>query len=319
MIIVVLFLVAQSQFEKLDLRWSAMLNNHRCMENNLSQTSNNEAPKVKKYTDIYKFIQDVYNYRKALDEKFTLDLWSYELGFKSRSFIFMVYHKQRQITLKFIQSLSTSLKLSDQEQDYLFLLFDYSKTHKISQKRVYLNQILESLETNVKNIDLQYQSKFLSSQNLMLIKLLLAFDDIKGTEKELARLLGISAKEIKKNLAELKEMDLVVPVTAESQKDVIWKSKDKAFVVARDVINESVHLFHRNTLDEAKAVLDQKDTSQKFQSIFFALPKELFPELVQEMDTFLTKIKNKYGYNDFENKNLIKLNVQAYPVVKNDD
>lgn len=285
------------------------------MQNTPSQLKNNEVPKVKKYTDIYKFIQDIFNYRKSIDKNFTLDLWSYELGFKSRSFIFMIYHKQRQITLNFIQSLSSSLKLSDQEQDFLVLLFEYSKAKKVNQKRVYLNQILENLETNEKSIDLQYHSKFLSSPSLILIKLLLAFDDIKGTEKKLSQLLNISAKEVKKSLLDLEQMGLIVPCLTESQKDVVWKSKDKAFAAGRDVVNESVNLFHRNTLEEAKCILDQKNLNQKFQSIFFALPSDTFPELLQEMDTFLTKVKNKYGYDQFEGKDLIKLNIQAYPVV----
>lgn len=287
------------------------------MEENLSQIKISERPQVKRYSDIYKFVQDLFAYRKSEQPKFTLDLWSYELGFKSRSFVFMVFRNQRQMTLNFVQSLASSLKLSDQEQDHLFLLFDYSKSKKASQRKIYLNQILENLESNEKNIELQHYSKFLSSQNLMLIKLLLAFDDAHGTEKELSKLLGISVRDIKQSLTDLKEMGLVVSTTTESHPDVIWKSKDKAFSVARDVVDESVDLFHRNTIDEAKSILDQKGLDQKFQSIFFALPQELFPELLQEMDTFLTKVKNKYGYNEFENKNLMKLNIQAYPVVKN--
>ncbi len=287
------------------------------MAENLSLIKIKEPPKVKRYSDIYKFIKDVFFYRKAIDPNFTLDLWSYELGFKSRSFVFMVYNNQRQITLNFVQALARSLKLSDPEQDHLFLLFDYSKSKKASQRKIYLNQILENLETNEKNIDLQQYSKFLTSQNLMLIKLLLAFDDVNGTEKELSRLLGCSVKEVKKNLSDLNEMGLVVPINTEAQSDIIWRSKDKAFSIARDIVNESVNLFHRNTIDEAKTVLNQKDLTQKFQSIFFALPQDLFPELLQDVDTFLTKVKNKYGYDQFDGKDLIKLNVQAYPVVKN--
>ena len=101
--------------------------NHDDMAENLSLIKIKEPPKVKRYSDIYKFIKDVFFYRKAIDPNFTLDLWSYELGFKSRSFVFMVYNNQRQITLNFVQALARSLKLSDPEQDHLFLLFDYKK------------------------------------------------------------------------------------------------------------------------------------------------------------------------------------------------
>lgn len=274
-------------------------------------------PSVKRYSSINKYIEDLFSYRKSLDPSFTLEIWSAELGFKSRSFVSMVYNGQRPITLNFLLALSQNLKLTESEQDHLYLIFDYSKIKKISQKKMYLSLILESLESNEKKIDLKNQAQFLSSQNLLLIKLLLAFDDIKGTEKELSKLLGVSLREVKRNLKSLEGMDLVIQIDTETREEKIWKSKDKAFIVARDITNESVNLFHQNTMEECKNVLFRKDLIQKFHSIFFALPEDSFSELTEEMERFLTKIKNKYGFNEFENKSLIKLNLQAYEVVKN--
>jgi uncharacterized protein (TIGR02147 family) len=189
----------------------------------------NSQPNVRAYSNIIQFIQDLFTYKKKLDPQFTLDMWSSELGFKSRSFLHMIYHGKKPLTPDFISTLSNSIGLSSSDQEHLLLLSLFHRAKSASQKSIYLGKILENLEIKAVNIEGRNQTQFLSSPLYLKIKLLLAFDDIKGTETELSQMLNVSIKHIQKHLIDLEAMGLVVSTSSEAQAEKKWKTQSKSF------------------------------------------------------------------------------------------
>lgn len=277
-------------------------------------SSRNQMPRIKKYSNVIHFLRDLVAYKKALDPKFTLDVWSAELGFKSRSFLYMVCTGKRHLTPEVVNILARSLKLSADDKEHLLLLSYYQKAKSATQRSAFLNRILENLESNENVLELHQHSQFLSSSVLPLIKLILAFDDIQGTEDELAQLLNLNKNTLKEHLNTLEQMGLVKSISTEATQSKIWKSVDKAFVITGSHSSESSDLYHERTTQEAAQVLREKQLLRRFRSIFFALPEDHFPELLEEIESFVKKLKNKYGYNQLHNKRLMKLNLQTYPV-----
>lgn len=59
-------------------------------------------PKVFDYLSGISFLQDYYNYRKRTERLFSFEIWTSELGFKSKSFLKMILSGDRQVTEDFI-------------------------------------------------------------------------------------------------------------------------------------------------------------------------------------------------------------------------
>jgi hypothetical protein len=74
--------------------------------------------------------------------------------------------------------------------------------------------------------------------------------------------------------------------------------------------------FNQRTLQEALEINQQAEVFKKFRSIIFAINPNDHDGMLNEIECFLSKLKNKYGYDLIDQKQLMKINLQAYPVSK---
>ena len=121
------------------------------MNNEISTTIRKSHLTPRQYIHVLHFIRDLYDYKKNQSREFNLDLWSAELGFKSRSFMYMVFQGKRLVSPKLVEILTESMKFSTAEKEHLLLLSYYQSAKSNPQKTMYLNKILESLESENKN------------------------------------------------------------------------------------------------------------------------------------------------------------------------
>lgn len=270
----------------------------------------NQKPNARQYTDIVKFLNDYYDYRKKQDRSFSYDLWAAELGFKSRIFMYLICQGKRAITVPFINKFSDKIKLSANKKNHLVLLASYHKAKSTELKSVFLDKILESLENKENTFNVHEYHSFISSPTMPLVKMILSFDDIKGSIEELSEVLNMTKAELKKDLAVLEKLGLV------QKKQNLWKATSKAFKVPNDLkVNMMKDIYHRD-LTEAQNINKQNDIFKKFRTILFAIRPDEHDGAIQEIEKFVTKMKNKYGYNDIAGKHVLKLNMQAYAVTK---
>ncbi len=269
-----------------------------------------QKPNARQYTDIVKFLNDYYDYRKKQDCSFSYDLWAAELGFKSRIFMYLICNGKRAITTQFINKFSDKIKMAAAEKNHLVLLASYHKSKSTELKSVFLDKILESLENKETTYNIHGYQKFISSPTMPLVKMVLSFDDIKGSIEELSEVLNMNKAEIKKDLVVLEKLGLV------QKKQNLWKATSKAFKVPNDLkVNMMKDIYHRD-LTEAQNINKQNDVFKKFRTILFAISPDEHDGALQEIEKFVTKMKNKYGYNDIAGKHILKLNMQAYAVTK---
>lgn len=273
-------------------------------------------PQIKRYTNVLFYLNDYYQYRQNIDCEFSYEIWAAELGFKSRTFIYLTCKGKRPLTIKFINILSEHLKLNSNEKNYLLLLASYHKTKSTELKAVFFDKILESLESNENIIAAKEYFQFVSSPTMPLIKMILSFDDIKGLASEVSSILNIDLKTINKDLITLEKIGFIKKTYLESSKDVLWKSTSKAFKVPDDRSNEIMEQFNDRTLIEAQEINKQSTVLKKFRSILFAINPNDHETMLFEVESFLSKMKNKYGCDNIDQKQLMKINLQAYPVSK---
>lgn len=273
-------------------------------------------PRIKKYSSILSYLNDYFEYRKQDDSKFTYDMWSAELGFKSRSFMYLICSGRRPLTNPFVNTLATYLNLSLAEKNHLLLLACYQRAKTTDLKSIFFDKILENLEQNENNMNAINYSKFVGSPTMPIVKMILSFDDIKGTEEELLSILPISKKDLAKDLIELEKMELIKKTYLESHQEIIWKATSKAFRVPDDRSNDIMDLFNIRTMNVAAEISKQNDVFKRFRSILFAIDPQDHEVLLTEVENFMSKMKNRFGYNDIQGKHIMKLNLQAYPVTK---
>lgn len=267
-------------------------------------------PEVKKYTDVIEFLKDYFNHRKSLDPKFSYEVWAAELGFNSRSYLRMIIHKERKASLKFAEVFSIKANLNADQSHYLGLLTAYQlKTASASQKKVYLEKILEQQDIEHHVFEVKDYQQFLSSPRLAQIFLLLTYDDIEATPAYLKGVTGFSLAEIKKSLMLLSQLGM-----AQILESKIWKAKARSFKISGRAQDKSILNFHKNTLTEAELALKANPHFRHFRSIYFGVADEDIELLKSEVELFLTKMKKKFASRQIKNKRLVKLNLNAYPV-----
>ncbi len=282
--------------------------------NQLSAVNELTKPSIKKYSKILKFCNDYFKYRKALDSKFSYDIWSAELGFKSRSFTYLICSGKRAITSKVANILSDYFCFNANEKKHFLLLSLYEKAKTPDLKSIYFEKIIENLDIDEKNIDTVNYSQFIISPTMPIIKMLLSYQDFVGTLKNLEKITLLSKKYLTKDLNELVKMDLIKKVSSEASNEFYWVATSKAFCAPDDQTNEIMDLFHSSTMSEATKKINQLEIFKRFRSILFAINSSEQPSVLEDLEQFLLKMKNKYGQDNIKNKQIIKLNLQLYPL-----
>ena len=78
----------------------------------------NIFPDVKHYFSVSKYLKDVYQFRKNENSGFTYDLWSIELGYKSRSFLKMLTTEDRRVNQSFVNTFSAQYNLKADQKNH---------------------------------------------------------------------------------------------------------------------------------------------------------------------------------------------------------
>lgn len=274
----------------------------------------NNPPDVRKFKTASAFLKAVFAYKSKLDNRFNLEIWSIEMGFKSRSFMYMLYHEKRQLTIPVAKLLSQSLNHTPAEQEHFLKLVLLQRSDTNEEKEMINNLIYESISLDEAHLNKNDYAEFLSSPLNPLLKLLLAFADVEGSLEQLSSLLNLENEKVQNGLQILEKLNLAEKTQNENGQ-TIWKTKSKTFRVSEEDKGEALNQFHEKTQFEALEVLkDQSSNFKKFTSIYFCVSKSDEAQLAEEMEMFLNKMKAKYGTDYLDQKELIKLNLSTYAV-----
>ncbi len=248
-----------------------------------------------------------------MEKNFSYDIWGAELGFKSRSFMRMLSNGERNVTPRVAQILSAKLGFTPEQEEYFSLLVQHSNAKTPSQKKIYVEKMLEFTEAEPDLIEIKEYEKFLSSPYLSMLFLLISFEDMVSTEANLKKLIDVKTTDLKKALKTLETMGMIKSETYSGSKKR-WVSNSKSFRIPGRPKDKSIVEFHQQSLKEASQVLAGNQAFRHFRSIYFSVNEDATEELKQEVEIFLAKMKRKYAGGSLNKKRLVKLNLQAYPV-----
>lgn len=273
-------------------------------------------PSIRKYFSGSKFLTDYYNYRKQSTDQFSYEVWTIELGLKSKSTLRMIVRGERVITENFVELFSKFEKLDPTDKEYFLVLAKSQNTKNIAMKKFYLDKLAELSICSIPKAEIKNVQLFLSDLNLMKTQVLIAYTDFEATEKNIRHLLDLNKHETQKILKTLEAMGLIQATESEAKEKLVWKTTSKFFSVTDEAHREAMNLYHRSTMHESLKAISLQETYQKFKSLNLALSDSDFIELNEMLSLFSNKLKNKYGDGPLKTKRLFKINLQAYPVSK---
>lgn len=264
------------------------------------------------YIDINQYFNDYFKLRKQKSPAFSYEVWSAELGFKSRSYLKMVCSGDRGVTNQFIDLFSKQNNLSFIQESHLVAISMYQRATTNLEKKIHLDKVFETL--NPQNPEVQNYIQFLSDYELPLLQLVLGFQDGPQTEEALSDLLNISIENLRDKIFILNRLGLIEEI--KNAENIFWKAKHKSFQINDRYLDEALQLYRESTLEEARKYLKLKDIQNKFKTIYIPLEDEKYNEFSEEVDAFMQKLRHKYSSHDLKNRKIFKLNLNSYPVTK---
>lgn len=276
---------------------------------------NSEINKINifNFQNLTDFLKTHYTNRKDKDPQFTYEEWSYSLGFKSRSFMYLVTTDRRSLSNESADALVKYFKFNDKEKDYFYVLVNATKKENKSLKKVFSETVMENLNFNEERLEITRSNILLNSKTLPLIKVLLACQDIVGTKNDIQKYINIDDQTLACDLDNLVKYGFV---TKNTNADGIefYKSIETNFKVPDSVAPLAIKQFHNNVLNETIRTNQNDDVLKSLRSLMLILSENDFENLKQDTELFINKIKNKYLNKDAKSKDLFRFNIQTYKI-----
>jgi uncharacterized protein (TIGR02147 family) len=271
-----------------------------------------DGPDILNYTDVLAFLNDHYKYRKGLDRQFNFDIWSYQLGYKSRTFMYLICTGRRSIMDETVKKLSACLSLDVKRKEHFFVLANMNNQDNPEFKQIFKDKIFENLNFQEDRLTQSEYEEFLLNPQLMILKVLLSFKDMDGTKDFIRKHMNIDHQILSQYLRKLIDMKMITSQIDEKTQKTVYRSQSKNIKFPDQVDNKIMENCNASILNEALVKNRNTENFKKMRSTLFAIDPQNFEKMNDEIESFVSKIKHKYASESIEGHELIRLNLQAY-------
>lgn len=262
------------------------------------------SPNVCNYNDLYEYLRDYYFYRKNQDPIFNYEIWSAELGYRSNSYLKMIVAKSRKPTQDLFQKFSAKENFNTKEQKHFISLMMKIRSASDLEAAQIQDQICNSLNIQDEEAIAQESAeKFLANFNGPLLRLLQSYKDIEFSNDQLCQIMKVSPAELDELFEGLEQ--------AEMQQQPL---RGKSFIVNTNRGQDALKQYHLQNLKEAEEKILTEPETANFQTLYFSMNESRRPEMIEEVNEFLNRMKLKYGDNKVLLNKIFKLNLNVYPV-----
>lgn len=272
----------------------------------------NTPPILFQYLSVTKYLEDLYVFKKKQNPGFSFDSWAADLGFKSRSFIKMIIAGDRNITLQFVDVFSQAMGYTPDQKTFFSLIASYNQCENEDEKKYYQDRLFEIQGQQKDLVEIIHYTEFLSSKNLPQLLVLLSFTDIDRSAVGLSLFLEMPIEQIQNDLVALEKMQLV------KQENEIWVPTKKSFKIPKNAGNPALVSYHNNSLTEAMAAQSLPAQLRRYRSILLPLSKTDYENLLQDIESLISKAVAKYDSDTLGDKKLYKMNINLIPTLHTD-
>ena len=268
------------------------------------------------YTDYRQFLHDWYREAKKSRGSFSFRTFSKRAGFTSPNFFKLVMDGDRNLSEESLQKFIVGLKLNKQEQDFFRNLVFYNQSKDHEQKDRYYQNLIRSRKFNqLKPIDKQ-QYEYYSTWYHPVIRELVVSQYFDGTPESIFRRLSpeVTAAQVIRSIELLESLGFI-----EKNKSGHWKQSSSLVSTGAEVQSVAVFNYHKTLLDLTKEILDRVPAAKRdISTMTLGVKKGRIAELKKKIQEFRQEVLKMIAM-DAEPEEVIQLNIQLFPVTKEEE
>lgn len=270
-------------------------------------------PEVKKYLNVFQYLQDFYQFKKDQDQQFSYEVWAKELGASDKSYVRLIVIGKRPLNDKMAAAFVKNLSLTFDEQKYFLTLIQYTQSKSHEHKDLFGKKLVALLKSELDQLEIKSHYDFLSNPLLPRLQVFLGFRDLDQSPKNLAWLLRVTPDEIKEGLDTLLELKLI------EKTDTGYKPLKKSFKVPDGFGDIGLEAFYNKNLEEAQAAIQLPKEERRFKSLFLPLNKTEFEDYLNNMQSFVNEQLFKFNPDEYKDRRLYQVHFNIIPVSAKQD
>lgn len=222
----------------------------------------------------------------------------------------------RNLTEESLNKFVVGLSLNKQEQEFFrnLVFFNQAKTHQ--DKNLYYQRLLQSKKFGqLKPIEKNHY-EYYSAWYHPAVRELIASKNFDGTPEWIAKRLSptITPAQAAKSIALLVQIGFIEKTGANK-----WRQATSVVSTGPKLTSVVVHNYHKNLLDLSKAVMDRLSMDHRdVSSLTLGVSRDKLVQLRDKIREFRQDIL-KMVANETEPEEVVLLNIQFYPVTKNQE
>ncbi len=279
-------------------------------------------PKVYEYLDVGLFLQDYYQYRKAIRQGFSYEKWADELSFKSRSFLRMMVLGKKKLTPNLVESLAQTLFSQKEEQEYFFCLVKYSQASGVKERHIFGQKMMQILKNHNQPTLISGDDSFTSDPIYARLLSLFSYPDIEKSLQVLSQLISQDEEITLRALTSLESWGHIKKLAggighdATAAAELRWASNVGMFKVADNKGSKSIHQFHEKSLKEAIRAFEMPTSVRSYKSLLLPMTSEDFVVFNEMLNEFSKEQMARHNPREYRGKRVYQVNFNIYPVTE---
>jgi len=266
------------------------------------------------YSDPILFLNDFWNQKREVNNKYTVRAWSKKMGLKFHGPLYDILRGQRKIPKSYIPGFIKTLPLDSKESIYFETLVDINRAKKADEKEYFISRLSQlSPKKSIRFYELESFSSMKDPLHFALIEM----TQLKGFKYDLNWIqnkLGVkrSISEIKQMIERLVSLGLLIEIDNSLQRTAqhIYSKQDVPDLALRE--------YHKSLLKISSQAIDQQEISDReYNATCLNIKEDDIQSLKLELRSFMQEMISKYEAKPGDAKDTYQLNTQLFNLNKN--
>jgi uncharacterized protein (TIGR02147 family) len=239
------------------------------------------------YIDYRRYLRDAYEERRKENPKFSYRFIAGKVGFSSPGFFANVLSGKKDISLKLVLKFAELFKLGRKEKEYFETLVLFNKATGASEKKEYLDRLLQLRGGKVKKVE-AHQWEYFEKWQHAVVRELIALKPFRGDFKALAAMVNppITAAEARKSVELLERLELI-----RKGMDGAYERTDAA-ISAGDAISKALlGAFQLQAMDLARHAMENLPSgTRNFSTLTMSVSGPTYLAMLEELRAFRRRL-----------------------------
>jgi uncharacterized protein (TIGR02147 family) len=257
----------------------------------------------------HKFLNAVYQEKKAKNPNFSFQVFANKAGLKSKSFIKEVISGQKNLTDDSIEKVNRVLKLQGSALSYLedLVAFDRARSHK--DRNYYFQRILTYKKSSPAKVILQHQYEFYSQWYHNTIREVVTLFDFREDYELLGKMVkpAITAFQAHRSVKLLLKLGLIKKTRTG------YKQTSPAITTGNEVLSMAAHNFHVQNMHLMAEALDTASPNDRdISCLIMGLSRDGFAKIKARVQEFRKELM-EIALHDKKSTRVYHVNFQIAP------